>query len=365
MRKIVPDLTKELLKHFGNVKNVGTAEPFLVKSFRELVEHTAKLSFQNKDNLLFYRGQVEDYPNKGGSSSFYPSIYRGDYLPLRELKNRFDILEGTGKALADLFETNKIQGYEELKKRKSIRWSILQHYGVCETPLMDFTQSLRVACSFATIEKKEFGYVFIFGLPYLTNRVSINSEHDIINVRLLSICPPTALRPYFQEGYLAGTDEITDNYESKSELDFNYRLIAKFKFKNNKYFWGDKFGEIPESLLYPEGDPINELCKQIKSFSDKQLKSGDLGDFLKSWAELEEKLLLKARIDNRRFLSLNEAIRYLFNQGLIDNEQLNLIDALRRYRNKLVHTPHKMTSNEIRKYFSFLDQAHKALAKKG
>lgn len=67
---------------------------------------------------------------------------------------------------------------------------------------------------------EEFGYVYVFGFPYITNRISRNSEHDLINVRLLSICPPTALRPYFQEGYLAGTDEVTTNFDSKSELDF-------------------------------------------------------------------------------------------------------------------------------------------------
>jgi len=60
---------------------------------------------------------------------------------------------------------------------------------------------LRVACSFATMDNEnEFAYIFVFGLPYFTNRITINSEHDIINIRLLSICPPTALRPYFQEG---------------------------------------------------------------------------------------------------------------------------------------------------------------------
>ena len=62
-----------------------------------------------------------------------------------------------------------------------------------------------------------------FGLPYITNRISVNSEQDLVNVRLLSICPPDALRPYFQEGYLAGTDEVTTDYDSKDELDFTKR----------------------------------------------------------------------------------------------------------------------------------------------
>ena len=107
MRHIQPDLTEELLEHFKDPNKVGSSEPFLVHTFRELVEHTAKLSFRNKDYLLFYRGQSTDYRNKAGNSTFYPSIYRGDYLPIRELTNRYDILEGASKALVQLFEKEK------------------------------------------------------------------------------------------------------------------------------------------------------------------------------------------------------------------------------------------------------------------
>lgn len=366
MRKIVPDLTKELLSHFGDVKNVGSSDPFLIKTFRELVEHTAKLSFTNKDHLLFYRGQSNDYLNKAGNSSFYPSIYRGEYLPKRDITHRFTILDGASKSLVNLFELNKIEGYQELKKRRSIQWSIIQHYEVCETPLLDFTHSLRVACSFASINNdNEFGYIFIFGLPYITNRITVNSEHDLINIRLLSICPPTALRPYFQEGYLAGTDEITYDYDSKSELDFNNRLIAKFKFPNTSSFWGKGFNKIPEQALYPNQDPIFDLCNQIKNFTDRELKSGDLGDFLKSWALLEEKIISKTRGLTKRSLSIMESIRYLFENNLMSEELMYLIDRLRKYRNLLVHSPQKMTSDEIRKYFAFLDEAHKKFDKRG
>jgi len=267
MRRIQPYLTDELYKHFKDPNKISSGEPFRVNSFRELVEHTAKLSYKNKDYLLFYRGQTRDHRNKAGNSTFYPSIYRGDYLSVQELKKRFHILKDSSKALAGLFEKEKIEGYKELKRRRAVQWSILQHYEVCSTPLLDFTQSLRVACSFATIDNKnDYAYIFAFGFLYLTNRISVNSEHDLINVRLLSICPPTALRPYFQEGYLAGTDDITDDYDSKTELDFNNRLIAKFKIPNNSTFWGEGFNRIPKNSLYPDKDPIYNLCKAVKEF---------------------------------------------------------------------------------------------------
>ncbi len=266
MRRIQPYLTDELFSHFKDPNKISSGEPFRVNSFRELVEHTAKLSYKNKDYLIFYRGQSLDHRNKAGNSTFYPSIYRGDYLPLQELKVRFQLLKASSKALSSLFEKERIEGHKELKRRRAVQWSILQHYGVCSTPLLDFTQSLRVACSFAMIDNKDdYAYISAFGFPYLTNRISINSEHDLINVRLLSICPPSALRPYFQEGYLAGTDDITDDYESKTELDFNNRLIAKFKIPNSSSFWGDGFNRIPKNSLYPDNDPIYNLCKTVKN----------------------------------------------------------------------------------------------------
>jgi len=266
MRRITPVLTPELFYYFGNPKQtrVGAAQAFRLQTFRELVEHVARLSFVNKDYMLFYRGQAKNYRNKAGISTFYPTIYRGDYLPQSEMTERFRVLKEKGNILSRLFEERKTDGYREVKKRRNIQWSILQHYEVCPTPFLDFTHSLRVACSFALSNNKtDKGYVFIFALPYLTNRISLNSEHDLINIRLLSICPPTALRPYFQEGYLVSTDGITDKYDTKSELDFNNRLVAKFEIPNDISFWGRDFDGIPVHLLYPDEDPVMELCKEI------------------------------------------------------------------------------------------------------
>jgi uncharacterized protein YutE (UPF0331/DUF86 family) len=362
MRRIQPELTDELLQHFGDSSKVGSTNPFFVKTFRELVEHTAKLAFRNKDYLIFYRGQSIDYKNKSGNSSFYPSIYRGDYLPVRELINRFDILAGASRELVNLFEREKIEGYKELKRRKAVQWSVLQHYEVCHTPYLDFTHSLRVACSFATMDNtEEFAYIFVFGLPYLTNRITINSEHDIINIRLLSICPPTALRPYFQEGYLAGTDDITTNYDTKTELDFNNRLLAKFKIPNKETFWGKGFNQIPRNSLYPDKDPIFDLCKQIKDIADKELRTGDIGGFLKSWAVLEEILVSMASIKTNRFLSIREALRILLESGYLSEEQSYHIERLRTFRNRLVHTPEKVTTGQIEEYLFMLDDELKRL----
>ncbi len=362
MRKIIPELTTELERHFGDPKDVGAGKPFRVNTYRELVEHTAKLSYKNKDHLLFFRGQGKDYKNKAGNSTFYPSIYRGDYTPVRELEIRFDILEGCSRRLSQLFEDQRIEGHRDLKRRRSIQWSILQHYEVCSTPYTDFTHSLRVACSFATMDNNgDEAYIFVFGLPYVTNRISVNSEHDIINIRLLSICPPTALRPYFQEGYLAGTDDVTTNFDSKTELDFSNRLVAKFIIPNTKSFWGSGFDEIPKESLYPDKDPIAEVCSIIKADAKRGLRKGDLGEFIQSWGDLERELTRRAKRKDLRSVTVREAARELFYSESIPEQTFHLLERLRLFRNKLVHAPNKLKEGEVATNLDLLDEAKKTL----
>ncbi|PQP34547.1 hypothetical protein C6A37_07230, partial [Desulfobacteraceae bacterium SEEP-SAG9] len=255
-----------------------------------------------------------------------------------------------------------IDGHRDLKRRKLIQWSILQHYEVCDTPLLDFTHSLRVACSFAQLNNlSEKAYVFVFGLPYITNRISLNSEHDLVNVRLLSICPPEALRPHFQEGYLVGTDEITDNYDRKTELDFNNRLIVKFEIPTKRAFWGRGFHQIPERSLYPKSDPIRTLCEEIREVALRELKSGDLGDFLKLWAEIEELVTTHAREGQRRYLSFRQALSDLNKQGRIDKDLYYQLDRIRSFRNRVVHQPSRVDSGMIAEYLFSIEQSLETL----
>jgi len=89
MRQILGRLTTELARHTTS-KTVGQSEGFPVSSFRYLVEQVANLSYLNKDYLLFFRGQKNDYKNTYNNSTFYPTIYRSEYLTQQELDFRFD-----------------------------------------------------------------------------------------------------------------------------------------------------------------------------------------------------------------------------------------------------------------------------------
>lgn len=356
MRKISGQLTSDLKAVYGD-EDIRKVDAYPVKTFRELMGHVARLSYLNKDHLLFFRGQSSDFRNKSDASSFYPSIYRGERLPKAELEARFDILSSASKRLVDAFSKSKMVGASDLRKRRYIQWSILQHYEVCPTPLLDFSQSARVACSFATLDKdKSEAYFFVFGLPYLTNRISINSEHDLVNIRLLSICPPDAMRPYYQEGYLAGTDESTTDFESKDEFDFNARLIAKFRFSNVKSFWGAGFYPIPRIALYPKHDKIQGLCDEIGKEIGSELDPSRLGVFLHAWVGLEAHFMNVARLRSKKVFSAKEALRILQDGALVSQDMLVRVDRVRMLRNMAVHTPEKIQAGELALACQEIDQ---------
>jgi hypothetical protein len=85
----------------------------------------------------------------------------------------------------------------------------------------------------------------------------------------LSICPPTALRPHYQEGYLIG-EYPTISLEAKAEyrrmeLDFSRRLIAKFRLPSPDKFWSKDFRPIPRAALYPASDALQPVAEKIRS----------------------------------------------------------------------------------------------------
>lgn len=190
MRAIKGDLTPELDARLEG-RSASTAEPFQVSTYRELMEQVARLAYANKDHLLLFRGQARDFKNKAGAPSFYPIIYRGERLSREELALRFDVLESSGRRLVDAFRHEKTAGAKEIARRKYIRWSILQHSEVCPTPLLDFTQSVSVACSFATPSAGGLGIQgTVCGTPqYTDHRAGSMRQWRIPFPRLLPATP--------------------------------------------------------------------------------------------------------------------------------------------------------------------------------
>lgn len=342
MRKITPELTEEISKH-TTPETVAKDDAIEVLDYKELRKHIAQLSYANKDSILFYRGQKDDYRNqKSGKSTFYPTMYRGDRLDKDELKYRWEKLNKASEIFIKKLRSKYPSKTYIVKRKRIVQWSVLQHYEVTETPLIDVTQSLKVACSFAMLDNdNEYAYVYVFALPYYTNRISVNSEHYLTNVRLLSVAPPQALRPYYQEGFLIGEDEFSETYTNKDELDLNNRLVAKFKFKNTKEFWGDSEKALTREDLYPKDDEIEALCKEVSnelydviaSRRNANISGEQYFAFMKGWIAIE-KLLFEymGRFTERQSLSSAGFIKMID-----DNDLRKKLHRARVQRNYLAH----------------------------
>lgn len=340
-----------LQKNYSSSKtSIGEDNGITINRFSELVNEVAELSFNNHENMLFYRGQSIDFkkPNSN-TSTLYPSIYRGRIDSKNDnLALKVRLLNKASELLVDAIKKTKILGKDEIVKKRYVQWSILQHYEVCDTPLLDITHSLRVACSFALNNNNdEYGFIYVLALPYVTHRISTNSEQETIIIRLLSICPPQALRPYYQDGYLVGTEFVIDDISTKSELDFERRLVGKYRIKNSPDFWDQSAKEISNTNLYPnEGDDFITIINSVKE------RLGDVSDYDESIAEEYGRFMLSWNY--LELVSNQTPVRRAFanyaNNKIVSKDQFQTLSKLVDFRNTLVHKPNLITLNDIQTY---------------
>jgi len=245
-----------------------------IGSYFELATKIAELQFLNRDNVLLFRGQGADHQNVQHNSSLKPTLFRGaGRNPSRAtLVARFASLQRAEQILVTEYARAKLLGLERLKRHRILRWSVLQHYEVCPTPLLDVTHSIRIAASFASLAKTETAFVYVLGVPNVSGAVTASAEAGLQIVRLSSVCPPSAVRPHIQEGYLLGEYPDMAGYEQKEnyfhyEMDFGRRLVAKFSFKPASFWKDDDFPQIAERALYPSeaSDPLYRLALGVKS----------------------------------------------------------------------------------------------------
>ena len=197
-----------------------------VKKFSQLARLVAELQFRNRDFVLVFRGQSKDYLNEAKNTSLRPGIFRpvqGDgTVPAAEIiRRRFQRLETYDRqvvARADaIFPEREVA--ERLRRQRILRWSLLQHYEVCQTPLLDVTHSLRVAASFASDKMGDEAFVFVLGIPNISGAVTASIEAGLQVIRLASVCPSNAVRPHIQEGYVLGEYPEVGNTEQKQNYD--------------------------------------------------------------------------------------------------------------------------------------------------
>jgi hypothetical protein len=248
-----------------------------VADFMDLANKVAELQFRNRDFILMFRGQHGDYRNRAGQTSLASSLMRsadpGRPVARGVLEGRFRRLVVAEQALVAEYRRQGLLGGERLERQRILRWAILQHYEICPTPLLDVTQSLRVAASFASHKAGDEAYLFVLGIPHISGAVTASAEAGLQVVCLASACPPTAVRPHIQEAYLLGEYPDFSSLEqqmfySQAEMDFGRRLIAKFSFAPAR-FWdpGGNFPKVGPEALYPgpEQDPMCSLAEAVKA----------------------------------------------------------------------------------------------------
>lgn len=236
--------------------------PLELNNYEKYIEAIAQLSFYNRDHILFYRGQKKEFLNDDNESKLFPQIYRDSKN--YSFQQLWEKLNETDKQLRHHFNRHysKFAGASIFLKYQELRWAIMQHYLIEKTPLLDITHSPYVAASFAQHENEnQNGVVYILGMPSLSNTIDINTEDELILIRLLAFCLPQAKRPYLQEAYAVGpypNYKLNDNSE-KDSFNFSRRLIAKFSIPNTDDFWGADYSRIPDRLLDYENDSIEQF----------------------------------------------------------------------------------------------------------
>ncbi|CAH0340489.1 FRG domain-containing protein [Rhizobium sp. CECT 9324] len=250
---------------------IGNGKP--IRDYNELIRTLATIQYHNPDFVLMLRGQTRDYKS-GAATTLKPSILRGrdgHYPGRAELDRRFRGLKNAERSLAEQFRSHNIPDPKQrVFKHRIVRWAILQHYEVVDTPLLDVTLSPRIAASFASISNREWGYIYVLAVPNISAAVTSSAEAGLQIIRLSSVCPYIAMRPGVQEGYLLGEYPEIDAMETKSlipyeETDFSLRPISKIKFRPRNFWDRSGISEAAHEHLYPEEDDgFGRMIEELK-----------------------------------------------------------------------------------------------------
>lgn len=246
-----------------------------VANYRELASKVAELQWRNRGHVMLFRGQGGDWRSTKSLTMLRPTIFRPHAgkktLSQTMVEKRFGALASAEGALAAGFQAKLRTGRDRVAKERLLRWAILQHYEVCPTPLLDVSQSLRIAASFGSTTMPREAYLFVLAVPHITGAITAHAESGLQILRLSSVCPPSAIRPHIQEGYLLGEYpemigiDQAKNY-SHYEMDFGRRIVAKFRFNPSKFWSDDTFPMVPQAALYPQSkDWIETLTGEIKA----------------------------------------------------------------------------------------------------
>jgi hypothetical protein len=251
---------------------VATTDTCNVRSFRELVKLVSFLSVMNKRDRLLFRGQAEDRP-------LLPTIQRGDWrVPHRDMRvplaphrqYYWDALDHVCDRVASILRGKlprhrPFETFREHPERRIAPWAVIQHYELWPTPVIDYTESLRVAASFGLgVEApRASGYLYVTAVRRVLADPMLLDENarGPVALRLSAVCPPSAERPHLQNGFLIGEPGFTAAH--LTEPPSTGTLIAKIRIvdesvgeKHRSSFWDEDFPRHSFASLLPIADEV-------------------------------------------------------------------------------------------------------------
>lgn len=253
-------------------KKVIKDDGLLVNSFEELATKVAELAFYNPHHVLLFRGHASSNTNQSSATDLKPSLF----LPVKQrlsknrLIQRMLALKEAEVKFFNLYKEAGLANYQELGRSKFKRWALLEHFGVCRTPLLEVSLSLRVAASVASINNSSDSCIYVLGVPSLGGAMTVDQSGELHVVRLASVFPLTIESHHSRDSYMLGqytniSDFETDQFALDFDSNFADRLISKFRFSPD-LFWrnsGIENCRILPSLI--ENQDIYKIASEVKN----------------------------------------------------------------------------------------------------
>jgi hypothetical protein len=240
-----------------------------VSAYTTLANIVAFLNVMNKQYQLAFRGQSRDVePTPTILRDWWRSPKDQELFDLAANRNHYwlQLSAASDRATAVLLERRlprhmPFETFPSHQERRVAPWSVIQHYELWPTPLLDLTTSLRVAASFALgiVEERDVGFLQVFALRRTVSDVMMISERSrFAAIRLSAVCPPETARPHLQEGLLAGNPNFGDaNLGRRHRSALSKMLVAKFrlidKHSGSRRFWDRDFPRHSARSLLPGG----------------------------------------------------------------------------------------------------------------
>ena len=105
--------------------------------------------------------------------------------------------------------------------------------------------------------------VFIIGMPCSTGPITYDADNELYIMRLLSLMPPIAQRPFFQEGFLIYPEFAQRNVRALKDADLACRIIAKFELGGCPRVWVKEQGQVNRRAIYPV-DEFSKIAVKIR-----------------------------------------------------------------------------------------------------